>query len=360
MSKKHEHVYLDLKAQISQGLLAPGTRLPPERELMERYQVSRPTVRHALSRLVDDGLITRRVGSGTYVNQRLERPDQAVTLGLLIPNLGKGEIFEPICARIAELSQIYNYRLTWGASAVGSGGEAIIRAAHEFVAQRVNGVFVRPLELVKDAAKVNRAMIEILAGAGIPIVLLDADYLPFPERSPHDLVGIDNIHAAYTATKHLLSQGARRVDLVWRPYTAHTLHYRRAAYRQALLDAGITPQAAWEHELDPEDLPAVQQLCDSGATDLLVANDETAALLMQSLAKLRYSCPSDIRIVGFDDVKYARLVRVPLTTVRQPCDDIGEAAVHTLLSRIKSPDLPPRTVLIQGQLIVRSSSIRPN
>ena len=49
--------------------------------------------------------------------------------------------------------------------------------------------------------------------------------------------------------------------------------------------------------------------------------------------------PEDLKISAFDDVKYAKLLKTPLTTYKQPCRDIGTAAIETMISRIKNPDL---------------------
>lgn len=60
--------------------------------------------------------------------------------------------------------------------------------------------------------------------------------------------------------------------------------------------------------------------------------------------------------MGFDDVKYARLARVPLTTFHQPCREIGEIAVETMYSRLAKPQRTPITIYVEPQLIVRESS----
>jgi DNA-binding LacI/PurR family transcriptional regulator len=76
---------------------------------------------------------------------------------------------------------------------------------------------------------------------------------------------------------------------------------------------------------------------------------------MQTLISLGRNIPRDMRIVGIDDVKYARLLPVPLTTQHQPCRDIGRIALTVMLDRISNPDLPARDVLLGCELIVRQS-----
>ena len=65
--------------------------------------------------------------------------------------------------------------------------------------------------------------------------------------------------------------------------------------------------------------------------------------------------PEEVRLAGFDDVYYAQHLRVPLTTLHQPCQDLGTAAVELMLSRLRDPQRAPRTVTIPGTLIVRAS-----
>ncbi len=63
-----------------------------------------------------------------------------------------------------------------------------------------------------------------------------------------------------------------------------------------------------------------------------------------------------MRVAGFDDAKIAKLLNPPLTTIRQPVKLLAETAVESLLQRIRNPDLAPRAILLDAQLVVRSSS----
>ena len=60
-------------------------------------------------------------------------------------------------------------------------------------------------------------------------------------------------------------------------------------------------------------------------------------------------------MVGFDDVRYARLLPVPLTTVHQPCQNLGKVAISVMLDRLANPELPPRDVLLSCELVIRKS-----
>lgn len=361
---KAEDIYDSLVRKFSNENLKKGQKLPTERSLAEEYGVSRPTISKVLNRLQDEGILRRVVGAGSFLSLEdsyLHRNEKQKTrtLGLFIPGLGKGEIFEPICARIAELSQEYNFTLIWGSIPSGDEGnweEKLLQSAHRFIEQGVNGIFYQPVEREAGSENMNLQIVKLFDDASIPLVLLDCDYLHYPERSNHDLIGLDNISAAYKLTEHFIKQEQKRIDFFWPPNTAGTYSLRLIGYREALLHSGINPTRDCIHEGDPRDPVYVKTMIEAGAHNIICVNDETAAQLIQTLFRLGYQVPSDIRVAGFDDVKYARLAPVPLTTFKQPCREIGEIALRILISRIENPINMPITVQVQGKICIREST----
>jgi GntR family transcriptional regulator, arabinose operon transcriptional repressor len=354
---KHRQVFEHVLADIESGRLQEGERLPSEIELVKKFATSRPTVARALRDLQNLGLVERKVGSGTYV-QRSQAPTDSWRFGLLIPGLGGTEIFEPICGQLARLAQRQHHTLLWGDFGDKRGEadpELIEQVCLSYIRQTVAGVFFAPLELTEDKDRINQSVITALESAGIPIVLLDRDIVPFPQRSHFDLVGIDNRRAGFLIADHLLRLGCRRVDFLVRPGSAPTVMLRIAGYREALLSSGITPDSRWVHSCDPVDEKSVQRIVAAGATAVICANDLTAANLMKTLDTLGCLVPQEIRIVGFDDVRYAELLRPSLTTIHQPCADIGTIAMQAMLERIENPAFPPRDIFAQPTLIVRQS-----
>ncbi len=88
---------------------------------------------------------------------------------------------------------------------------------------------------------------------------------------------------------------------------------------------------------------------------VVCANDRTAGVLMQTLLRLGYVIPGAVRLVGIDDVEFARLLPVPLTTLRQPTREIGDAALGAMLQRVARKDLPARDILLDCRLVLRES-----
>ena len=354
---KHRQVFEHVLADIESGKLKEGERLPSEIELVKEFATSRPTVARALRDLQNLGLVERKVGSGTYV-RRSQKPADSWRFGLLIPGLGGTEIFEPICGQLARLAQRQHHTLLWGDFGDKRGEadpELIEQVCISYIRQTVAGVFFAPLELTEDKDRINQSVITALEAAGIPIVLLDRDIVAFPQRSRFDLVGIDNRRAGFLIADHLIRLGCRRLDFLARPDSAPTVMLRIAGYREALLSAGITPDPQWVHSGEPTDEKFIQRVVAGGATAIICANDLTAANLMRTLDILGCPVPQKIRVVGFDDVRYAELLHPSLTTIHQPCVDIGTIAMQVMLERIENPAFPPRDILAQPTLIVRQS-----
>ena len=353
---KYQQVYGALERGIRAGRWKRGERLPSEADLVRQFGASRITVGRAVRDLQLAGLVERRAGSGTFV--RGAAAGRALSFGLLIPDLGETEIFEPICQGMMASPLAREHALVWGSeSAPGaSKEERAWELCRQYVDRKVSGVFFAPLELTPDKDEVNRRITRALDEARIPVILLDRTAVPYPERGAHDLVGIDNRRAGYLVTDHLLRHGARRVAFLAMPNAAATVDAREAGYREALHARGLVPAPSLARRLDPADAGAVLAFLEVERPEAAVCgNDRTAALLMHTLLALGRAVPGDVRLVGIDDLDYASLLPVPLTTLRQPTRQIGAAAMAAMLDRVAGGDLPTRDILLQGTLVVRRS-----
>jgi GntR family transcriptional regulator of arabinose operon len=190
---KYQEVFNAIEEDILSGRYKPGQKLPSETALLEQFQTSRITIVRALRDLQHRGLVQRRAGSGTYVADATARKANLL-FGSLIPDLEDAEIFGPICQGIAEYLQSHRHALLWGNIAPGPEEKETqtLELCRQFIAQEVTGVFFAPLDLTATNDQTNRAVVSLLEKAGIPIVLLDRGFLPYPQRSSHDLVSIDH------------------------------------------------------------------------------------------------------------------------------------------------------------------------
>jgi LacI family transcriptional regulator len=190
-----------------------------------------------------------------------------------------------------------------------------------------------------------------------PIVLIDRD---LPEHEV-DFVTADNFEGGYLATHHLVSLGHQRIACITGPEGIMPSGRRIAGYRKALEEASI--------QIDAELICAGDFHAASGKaaterflslpnppTAIFTFNDLMAVGAIQAAAESKLVIPKDLALVGFDDIELASFLQPPLTTIRQPKQEMGRLAVEMLLARIRNHDLPINKVTLPVSLILRKSS----
>lgn len=358
--KKHEAISRELRAEIASGAYSGAKKLPSESQLVARFGASRPTIIRALHDLQQEGLIERRAGSGSFVRQQTTAPETRI-LGLLVPGRGGTEVLDVICGELGSLARQSGYGLLWGRSTHPLQDRTLDaklaeEACQQFIARNVSGVLFSPFERYDQSDQVNLQLLDMLRQAGIPVVLLDRDVARFPLRSDFDLVGLDNVQAGFLMAEHLIRLGCKQVRFLVEPGSASTLDSRLAGVREALQSHRILPPVNLRLEGNPEDGRWIRRELLSGKVEAVICgNDFTAARLLKSLAAAGVRVPEDLRIAGFDDVRYATLVAVSLTTIRQPCRELALVAFRTLEERIRDSTLPVRSIWLQPSLVVRDS-----
>lgn len=358
---KHEMVSQELRVEIASGKYETSKKLPSEAQLVERFEVSRPTVARALRDLQAEGLIERRAGSGSFVCDHSRSNMKTQILGILVPERGTTEIFDAICGELGALARVHNFGLLWGGSPITDARrnqtpEHAIEVCQQFIEKSVSGVFFAPLEYSEEKDQINRELLKTLRQSGTPVILIDRDVEKFPKRSEFDLVSLDNFSAGYLLGEHLIRLGARKLRFVARIGSAPTVDARIAGVREAIARHDQLTDHGFIGYGDPSDVKFVRSLKAGTTCDAIVcANDLTAAELLKTLTKIKVEVPSEVRVVGFDDVRYATLLPVSLTTIAQPCRDIAEVAFRLMQERLQEPTIPPRTVTVTPRLIIRDS-----
>ena len=349
---KYRTLVETLKTNILSGKYGAQSSFPSMRALISRFGLSKTTVQRALDELFNQGLISRKQGRGTFVNSE----GVSRKIGLIIPGMCYGEIFPSICREISKLAQAAGYVVLFGdVSSEDPKARARMAGdlARKFAAERVSGVIYQPIEFLRDMERINRRIVSVFDAARIPVVLIDWDIVPSPDRSAYDLVGINNFEAGRRVAEHLVAQGARCIRF---------LTWRNCAYSVANRISGVRSVVPYGDKVqvtvNMSDVSAVRKVLSARPhPDALVCgNDTNAARLLVALRKLGKRVPEDICVVGFDDVQHAVLVQPALTTVRQPCADIARMAFRLLIERIKDADLPTRECLLSAPLVVRNST----
>ena len=141
--------------------------------------------------------------------------------------------------------------------------------------------------------------------------------------------------------------GAKSVHFMMQPNCAWSVHARKDGVATALANAGCSRFRTLVAKAD--DLGALKRHLRRGRPDAFVcANDTTAAKFKQTLMRAGLRVPADIGLAGFDDIQLAALMTPPLTTIHQPCNEIGAVAYETLIGRILNPALPVREICLSA------------
>lgn len=354
---KYRRIFETLQRELAEGKYGPGRPFPSEAQLVRRFGVSRFTAVQAVNGLVKAGLVIRRKGKGSFPT-RYARVS-AGPIGLILPGLAYGEIYAPICSEITRLCQQRGRTVLLGntdAETAAARAAASKRLAQDFVRQRVSGVIMQPIEYLRDNEGANREIISIFERASVPVVLIDYDIVPPPQRSDYDLVGIDNFAAGRRLGDHLVGRGAKNVLYLKRANCAPTIENRLLGVAAALASAGRRWTSANVLVGEPDDgARLLRRLRQRPRPDALVCGyDVHAAHALKVLERAGLS--KKLRLAAFDDVRCASVMSPALTTVRQPCVDIAKEAVETLMRRLAHPDDPVRTVLLDAPLVVREST----
>ncbi len=178
-------------------------------------------------------------------------------------------------------------------------------------------------------------------------------------------VGATNWFGGCTAVEYLISLGHRRVAMISGPTTLRCSRDRLSGYRAALEDAGIPVDPRLIRPGVFTQLSGYEQTCAlldlaDPPTALFAGNDAQAMGVYSALHARGLSIPTDMSVVGFDDVSIAELVTPALTTVRQPLAEMGRMAMRMLLRLISQEPLDSMRVELTTNLIVRDSCAPPS
>jgi DNA-binding LacI/PurR family transcriptional regulator len=188
---------------------------------------------------------------------------------------------------------------------------------------------------------------DALEATGVPIVI---NGRPFAADTPLFSVDSDNLAGGSEATELLIARGAKRIATITGPLDMSVSQDRLTGYRSVLrAKAPAQPRplvAEGDFTVEGGSVAMATLLDDDPAIDaVFAASDLTALGAMQTLAARGRRVPDDVAVVGFDDVREARLARPMLTTMRQPIDELGRTMTRVLVSRIGGDDVAQRTVL---------------
>ena len=205
------------------------------------------------------------------------------------------------------------------------------------------------------APRSNSRLLPLLREESLPMVVIDGD----PEQCDNFFV-VDNKQAVRIAIRHLYDLGHRKIAYIAGPQELYAARIRKDAFFEVMREFGLEVHFEWlqvgvfAYQSGADGFKRILRN-PSLPTAIFCANDETAFGAMDAAQNEGLRVPEDISIVGFDDVPLAQHFHPPLTTIRQPVDEIARAATAALLANIDD-GTPLASRTFPAELIVRQST----
>ncbi|MBU8902038.1 MAG: GntR family transcriptional regulator [Victivallales bacterium] len=360
---KYEQLKQILRQKIKNREYKLGHAIPSERQMPGIFNVSKHTVVRAVTDLVQEGILYKEQGRGTFVKKTIskkEKKNSAKIISFIVQNINDFLISE-ICRGVEDAAKEKGYRVI-----VSNSGCSIEKETENIRMlddTNASGAIIYPFSRNDNAEEISK-----LKQHNYPFVLIDR----FFSDIKTDYVVVDNVKGGFLAVKHLTDLGHKRIGFI-ACMEASTVAGRLDGYRQALAQAGITydkslivdiphnvalknmgreiDECGWhgeiEYLLNLKDKP----------TAVFCVNDYIAIGVIKRIEELGLRVPEDIAIVGFDDLPISSMIGVPLTTVSQPKYEIGKAAGEILIDKIegKSP-AELKEIVLDVELVIRDSA----
>ncbi len=248
-----------------------------------------------------------------------------------------------------------------------NGYSVILLNTDEFPAAELEAIntlrSIRVAGIILTSVFPGTQHIEVLKNQQVPLVLLNRKL----SEIDTDYVINDNFKGSYEATSHLIRLGHKRIAILLGPSRITSVSDRYAGYIKAMKEANLEildELIIYSENLKPEsgELLTDRLLsCDPRPTAIFAYCDTLAFGAYSAIRKRGLSIPKDIAVVGYDDIPFASVFEIPLTTVAQPAYEMGASACKIILDRIKMRSgraesfNKTRQIVFEPHLVIRKS-----
>lgn len=354
VNSKYELIINDIKKAINAGKYQVDTKIPSENQLSAQYGVSRQTVRKAISRLIDEGYLYSRHGSGTFVAKRLFKSGTSKNIAVVSTYMSD-YIFPRVIQGINQVLSENGYSILLKTTNNSRKGEAW--CMEELLSKNIDGMIIEPSQSAISCQ--HQVLYEQMDSMGIPYVFIQGCYESMLDKP---FVMLDDVEGGRLITEHLIKLGHKRIAGIFKADDTQGL-LRHKGYVKALQEAGIPydpDMVIWFHTKDrgAKPMEGILRLMEYGHSFHAVVcyNDEIAADVIKGLTNIGRSVPHDISVTGFDNSLLAKSKGI--TTVSHPQEELGKTAAETLIALIKNNiSRKDAHVLLRPELVERKSTL---
>lgn len=364
METKHSIVRKFIKNKILDGTYLPNTKINSESELMERFSVSRHTVRIAIGDLVNRGWLYRKQGAGTFcadTNDSTAIKYDQKNIAIITTHISD-YIFPSIIHGAESILSRNDYQVSLFSTDNKHEIEKQILERIPF--NNVSGIIIEPTLSMVSNPNLNYYL--ILEKYNIPYVMINAYY---DELEPLSIT-INDEKGGYIQTEHLISlghqnilgffknddlQGTKRMKGYLKAHRFHSI---------TINPTNIITYNTQEKTIKPK--KELERILDRPNTELPSAivcyNDELAMSLLEVLRNKQIKVPEDISLIGYDDSAFSKVSEVKLTTIKHPQRKMGEDAAKMILGLLNEETFRNKklaeSIVYEPQLIKRNSTLQ--
>ncbi len=360
----------ELIKQIKQRKQAGQLKLPDEYVLAEQFGISRKTLRNALGRLKKRNIVRSIKGKGTFIvaSSSLAQVNPTTMVAMIAPNF-KHSMETAIVEGVREyLSSCDLDLILWSSEANPAIEAKYLKRAEQI---GISGLIWWP-----HLPATNHEFVRKMVEDGFPMVMVDRQYpgLDCPAVEP------DHYNGMKDAVRYLISLGHKKIGFVTgsaeQRDVVESIKLREQAYIDAMREADLYMDDRWMIALDPDIVhyadanPAVMEILAYEPVHKLLALgaarpsaivllfDELAPGALKAIRNEGLNVPEDVSLVGFNDSPIARLIEVPLTTVKYPTHKVGRLAGELMEKLITGEQIERKRYLIETELVIRNTTRR--
>ncbi|UOQ87320.1 GntR family transcriptional regulator [Gracilibacillus salinarum] len=364
MEAKYKKIKQSIKSKILEGLIIPHEKISSETVLMEKFKVSRHTVRLALGELVNEGWLYREQGAGTFCADRSSIQKRS-TYELPAKNIAiiTTYISEYIFPSIIRGAESFLSEKGYHVSIFNTNNkhDQEQRVLEKIINGNYDGVILEPTN--SASANPNLRYYLMMEKELIPYVMINADY---DELEPVSFM-LDDVRGGYLQTKHLLELGHSDIACMYKTDDAQGRKRLKGyirAHRE--LQVAINPKNIISYHtenMNSKPFDALKMIMDAknnAPTAIVCYNDQLVLRLMDMLREDNIAIPEHMSFVGYDDSMLAEISEVKLTSIVHPKSQMGIDAAKAMISMIEkksqyhNQDL---SILYEPALKVRQSTV---
>lgn len=334
-------------SQIENQEFTKDGRIPSESEFSKLLDVSSITVRKALSELVNEGVIYRVRGKGSFVASQAAVPEKTSNLVAFV--ISGIDLYDSSYMQI--MRGIQSFLGKQGCKLIIEFVENDFEQERELILELIQ-TELRGILIYSSNPEAAKGYLGEIRKKAIPFVMLDRS----PCGYPVNVVACNNHDGAYEAVEYLIKQGHRRIGFAAYDYHLSPEVDRYNGYYNAMSNASLPIPESLLFLNKEIDYAALVSLIQKGElTALFCANDKRALEVLEQLTALGIRIPDQVSLMGFDDFESSKFAKVALSTVKQYFDVIGYESAKLLFEMTEGSSYGNKKVLLPTTLVLRDT-----